>query len=352
VLTKGAVRRFLVVGASLLSILWAASLIVLGAAGHEGQVRFGETPVPGAAVLATQGETTARAVTDADQIKSIYVSSQNTIFVCIPGSVYLSTDNGTSFKNTLELGSPVSFFRHNNGITETPDKTIIIVEYGNIWDENGWRKLAYMYFSSDNGETWDRSDFLIAKGTNKHVHLAKYSKLLNKIFVADGDNKKKLWISDAVDSSNSKKPHWNLVNRFHIQMGGYTSVIENDEKIVFGTDYQGGTNFIVETTDGKKFTKRIVPDPYRKSPIDNMVQRRSKKGTEIWANLPYSQSGTKCLLMYTDDGGQSWNKVVEYSRSTHKAWLLNSSQDVSDVLYFSIEDSKNNERVVYSIADE
>jgi hypothetical protein len=41
-----------------------------------------------------------------DQIKSIYVSSQNTIFVCIPGSVYLSTDNGTSFKKILRAGPP------------------------------------------------------------------------------------------------------------------------------------------------------------------------------------------------------------------------------------------------------
>lgn len=65
-LIKGAVRRFHLVGASLLSILWAASLILHGAAGHEGQVRFGETPVPGAAILASQGAATARAVTDAE----------------------------------------------------------------------------------------------------------------------------------------------------------------------------------------------------------------------------------------------------------------------------------------------
>lgn len=45
-------------------ILWSASLILHGAPGHEGQVRFGETPVPGAAVLATQGATTVRAVND------------------------------------------------------------------------------------------------------------------------------------------------------------------------------------------------------------------------------------------------------------------------------------------------
>jgi hypothetical protein len=286
-----------------------------------------------------------------EKIKSIFISSQNTIFVCVEGAVYKSSDNGVSFTKSLDLGSPISFFRHNNGMTETPSKTLVIGEYGNIWDKNTWRKLAYLYFSSDDGDTWERSDFLIRKGTNKHVHLVKYSKSLNKILMADGDNKKKFWVSDPLNSSDLKFPKWNLVNKFHIQMGGYTSIVENDGKILFGTDYQGGTNFIVETRDGKKFDKRIMPDPYRRSPIINMVQRKSKKGNEIWAYLPYSTSKTKCLLMYTVNGGESWNKVIEYSKTTHKVWLASSSNDLVDALYFSIEDLKNRDRVVYKIDD-
>lgn len=285
-------------------------------------------------------------------IKSIFISSQNIIFVCVRGTVYKSSDNGGSFKKSLDLGSSESFFRYNNGMTETPSRTLIIGEYGNVWDKRGWRKLAYLYFSFDDGETWEKSDFLIKKGINKHVHLVRYSRLLNKILMADGDNKKKLWVSDSLNSFDLKNPNkWKLVNKFHIQMGGYTSVAESDEKILFGTDYQGGTNFIVESIDGEKFNKRIVPDPYRRSPIDNMVQRKSKKGHEIWANLPYSTSNTKCLLMYTVNGGKSWNKVIEYNRATHCIWLLNSSNEIADVLYLSIENYENNDRVVYRIVD-
>ncbi len=288
-----------------------------------------------------------------EAIKSIFISSQNTIFVCIKGAVYRSSDGGDSFEKSLDLGSSESFFRHNNAMTETPDGTLIIGEYGNVWDKNGWRKLAYLYFSSDNGETWEKSDFLIQRGTNKHVHLVKYSRLLNKILMADGDNKKKLWVSDSLSSSDLMNPNkWKPVNRFHIQMGGYTSVVESDGKILFGTDYQGGTNFIVETRDGEKFDKRIVPDPYRRSPIDNMVVRKSRTGNEIWANLPYSTAHTKCLLMYTVDGGRSWNKVIEYNRATHKVWLISSSNEIAEELYFSIENSKNSDRVVYKIADQ
>ena len=285
-----------------------------------------------------------------ETIKSIFISSQNTIFVCVRGAVYKSSDNAGTFTKSLELGSSESFFRHNNGMAETPGKTLIIAEYGNILDEKGWRKLAYLYFSSDEGENWNRSDFLIKRGANKHVHLIKYSKLLNRLFVTDGDNKKRLWVSDSLNSSDGN-PGWHSLTKFHLQMGGYTSAVESDQKILFGTDYQGGTNFIVATRNGKKFDKSVVPDPYRRSPIDNMVQRKSEKGNEIWANLPFSVADTKCLLMYTDDGGLTWNKVFEYRMATHKVWLISAANEGADDVYFSIENLSTNERVVYRITD-
>lgn len=55
--------------------------------------------------------------------------------------------------------------------------------------------------------------------------------------------------------------------------------------------------------------------------------------------------------MYTTDNGESWNKVIEYNESTHKVWLLSSSKESADVLYFAVADFKNNDRVVYRIAD-
>lgn len=286
-----------------------------------------------------------------ERIKSIFISSQGVIFVCVKGAVFKSSNYGASFEKALDLGSAESFFRHNNAMAEMPDKTLIIGEYGNIWDKGGWRNLANLYFSFDGGETWQRSEFLKRRGTNKHVHVVHYSKLLNRLLVADGDNYKKLWISDSSDSLDPENLDLKAVNKHHIQMGGYTAVVEHDRKLFFGTDYQGGTNFIVETGDGIKFTKRILPDPYRRSPIDNMVLRKSRKGVEIWANLPYSTAGTKCLLMYTADGGKSWNKVIEYNRAAHTVWILNASNEIVDELYISIENSTSKDRMVYKITD-
>jgi len=287
-----------------------------------------------------------------DAIKSIFVSSRNTVFVCVRGGLYRSSDGGRSFKKAFDFASPESFFRHNNAMAETAGHTLVVGEYGNVWQKSGWRPLAYLYLSADDGETWQKTDFLIRLGANKHVHLVMYSGSLRKLFVADGDNRKRLWVSDHLHASDLVDPrNWKLINKFHIQMGGYTSVAETDKSILFGTDYQGGTNFVVETTDGLVYRKRIVPDPYRRSPIDNMVQRRSSQGHEVWANLPYSAPGTRCLLMHTRDNGKRWTRLIEYSRATHKVWLISSGSEVGTDLYFSIDDIRRGERAVYRVAD-
>ena len=287
-------------------------------------------------------------------IKSMFISSQGTIFVCVKGAIYQSGDNGLTFRKTLTLGSSESFFRHNNAMTETPQGLLVIAEYGNVWEGDRWQKLAYLYASADNGESWECSDFLIKQGANKHIHLVKYSRLLEQLIMADGDNYKRFWVSEGI-SPSIREVKWKLANRFHFQMGGYTSGVETGDKLLLGTDYQGGTNFLVVTDDGKRFSKKIIPDPYRRSPIDNMILRASKRGAEIWANLPYSTAKTKCLLMFSRDGGKRWNKVIEYDRSTHTVWLLNASNNLtnedSKLLYISIENTRSKDRVVYQITD-
>lgn len=286
-----------------------------------------------------------------EPIKAIFVSKSQALFVCVKGAVYRRAAGAVSFNRVLELASPKSYFRHNNGMTEAPDGTLMIGEYGNVWNRNGWKNLAFLYSSSDDGATWTASDFLIRQGTNKHVHVVKYSKVLNMLLVADGDNYKKLWESKAMRGGDRHQNKWTAANRFHIQMGGYTSIVECDGKVFFGTDYQGGTNFIVESSDGRTFTRRVVPDPYRRSPVNNMVVRKSRNGTEIWANLLYSTPASKSLLMFSRDAGRSWSKVVESSRGNHVVWITSSSSDMADEFYVAIENIKNKHRAVYRIGD-
>jgi hypothetical protein len=285
-------------------------------------------------------------------IKSLFVSTRNTVFVCIKGQVYRGSAADGCFEPCLALSTPESFFRHNNEMTETPAGTLIIGEYGNVWDPSGWRAIPYLYFSDDDGVTWTRSDFLVGAGVNKHVHIVRYSNLLNKVFMADGDNKKKLWVTDALTPpALGSRAHWRPINRFHIQMGGYTSIAESRQRVLLGTDYQGGTNFVVSTEDGKSFSKRVVPDPYRRSPIDNMVERTTRAGNEVWANLPYGTTTTRCLLMFTADGGHSWTKGIDYNGRAHKVWLLSASRTGAATVYFSIHDLARASRSVFVVTD-
>jgi hypothetical protein len=289
-----------------------------------------------------------------ERIKAVFVSSRHTAIVATIGAVYRGpAAGGAPFTKVCDLSSPASVVRHNNEITETRTGTLMVGEYGNVWDEKaGWRSLAYLHFSADDGATWERTNFLVGVGTNKHVHVVKYSTVLDKMLVADGDNRKRFWVSKGMNAAELRdRSHWTLINRFHVQVGGYTSAAEVGGRVLLGTDYQGGTNFMVETTDGAAFAKKVVPDPYRRSPIDNMVSRRSRGGTEVWANLPFSTARTKCLLMVSHDAGREWHRIIEYNEKTHKVWMLSAARDSADEIYLAIENRRTHDRVVWRVHD-
>ncbi len=266
-------------------------------------------------------------------IKAIFISQEDVIFVDTKGEIYRSDDAGKSFLLSLNLSEKDSSIFHHYGMTQIPDGRLFIGEYGNVAKEGLWANIAYIYGSSDLGKSWERSDFLKKQGVNKHVHMIKYSKVLDRLILADGDNKKQLWISkDLIKFKFSQNP-WNLVTKFHIQMGGYTSMVEHDNKMIFGTDYLGGTNFLVESYDGKKFTKKVIPDPYRRSPIHDLIRR----GNEIWSvlNNPNSKDA-KSLLMMSNNGGKSWKRVIEYDGTKHLIMINSGDLSAAKRISFAI----------------
>ncbi len=288
-------------------------------------------------------------------ITSIFISKEDVIFINTWGTLYKSIDNGISFELSLKLTYKDSYIFHHNGMTQIPSGELLIGEYGNVPVNGVWANIANIYASSDLGVTWEKSDFLKRQGINKHVHLIKYSTLLNKIVLADGDNKKKLWLSDTLENFNLKTHRWQLINKFHIQIGGYTSCAETNSKLILGTDYLGGTNFLVETKDGKKYQKKVIPDPYRRSPLMDLVKRVSKEGEEIWAvlNNPIS-SNAKCLLMCTKNGGKSWSRVVEYDGTKNLILINSGSTKAQKSISFAItsyEVDGGKKGVCYEIKD-
>lgn len=162
--------------------------------------------------------------------------------------------------------------------------------------------------------------------------------------MTDGDNRKQLWLnSKLADFSN--KSQWQLINQFHVQTGGYTSMAETTKSTLFGSDYLGGTNFIIGTLDGKSYKKRVLPDPYRYSPVMHMTTRASAKCTEIWASS-YSclSSEAKSLLMYTKDSGTHWSKIIDFDGTQSEVSIVSACKNGvnSSALYVSVNKYNHN----------
>ncbi|RAJ93070.1 hypothetical protein LX87_04582 [Larkinella arboricola] len=287
-------------------------------------------------------------------ITSLFISRQNVLFVCSNGIVYKGDQPGIFFKPVLQLSSPMSYFLFNNGMTELPDGTLIIGEYSSDQQGQSWQNLAYLYYSTDGGRSWEISDFFIRQGVNKRIYLVKYSSLLKAVLLTDGDHKKQLWMNPALGDFKAKtgyqKTGWCLLTPYHHQTGGYRSMAETGEGVLLGSDYPGGTNFIVKTADGKRFEKLVLPDPYRRSPVINIMGRQSAGGPEIWA-ASYSclSDQARSLLMCTQDGGKSWVRVIDVDGTKHEVRLVSSSPDLYIAVTELGSDGSNHQHRVYKL---
>ena len=302
------------------------------------------------------GHSAVRRYRFAHPIQSMFQSMWGHLFVCSRGVLFRSTDGGHSFQAVMTFSSPASYFLFNNGMTELPDGQLLIGEYGVVRQHRSWQNVAYVYHSTDRGESWQRTDFLIRDGVNKHVHFVKYSLHLNALILTDGDNKKQVWLNRSLTNvdrtAGQRWAGWQRLNRSHYQTGGYLSMVSVSGTVLFGSDYLGGTNFIVSTRDGAQFDKRIVPDPYRRSPVMNMVTRRTRSGTaEVWAVLHNSiDRSTRCLLMYSADAGDTWTTVLDYDGTRHEIKLVSSAQGAVDHLYVAII-TKHNSGFTHTVFD-
>ncbi|KFF28448.1 beta propeller repeat protein [Chryseobacterium vrystaatense] len=269
-----------------------------------------------------------------NNIEGIFIDSRGSVFVCCGGIVFKSTDSGFTFKKVLAFSSDQSRFLFET-ITETENNEILIGEYANVKKDRKWIFVGYIYISYDAGESWKKSDFLKNK-INKHIHIVKWIKSLKYLVLTEGDNKKGIWINNSnnyILQGKSKEKGWFRLNKFHIQKGGYTSLVETKKNIILGTDYYMGTNFIVSTANFKKFSSAMIPDPYRKSAVFRMLYLRNGM---VWGSLYNHVSPNRSLLMYSRDFGKTWYKFLEYDGSMIKMSIVSNSGE--DCFYVLIED--------------
>ena len=277
------------------------------------------------------------------RIDTLHLDSEGIIFCSSAGVLYRSDDRGKSFESVLRFSTPHSFFR-NDTFAETPSGDIFLGEYANVKQGRKWKFVGYIYRSRNNGKTWEILDFLRKEKVNKHVHLLQWSPVIDGLVMTDGDNQKNLWIncSDAHFNNISDNPSqgWKKINRFHHHKGGYTGFVEVNGTLLFGTDYNGGTNFIVSSQDMIQFREEVVPDPYRRAMFNRIALRKASDGsTEIWASLLFKNSRkVKSLLMVSTNNGKSWTKVIEYNGTSFELKIISSSNSLYNELCLLVKD--------------
>jgi hypothetical protein len=286
-------------------------------------------------------------------ILAIFITDGGHLFVSTKGRLYLSEDGGKHFHVALQLSHDDSFVWHNHGIDETPEG-LVVGEYGSIVERNCtpffWKSVAYLYLTRDHGKSWRRIDYLVRNRANKHVHLVKYSRRFARLLVTEGDRlKRSYWIS------SFKKLEDGSFNEgrfgFFSWGGGHTAFAENRNATFLGTDHNGGTNSIICLRSPGGGRAKMLPSPYRRFPVINMHCIKCGARSIVFACLQgWLRDQGNNALVYSDDDGSSWHRLVEFNGRDGHFFISNGQQRLRSSLVVSFDNfiSKESKTMVIS----
>ena len=230
-------------------------------------------------------------------------------------------------------------FGINHGMDETP-QGLIIGEYGNVTSRtwNFWKSMACLYLTQDDGESWCCFDYLVRTGA-KHVHLVKYSRRFGRLLVTDGDKRKRSYWVGLIDQMKPREFEETRFDSF-TRGGGHTGFAETENATLLGTDYRIAPNSLICVRSPEDSSARMLPRPYRHSPVMNMLCIKYRAGTITFAHL-YNGLCPRCqnALIYSNDDGNSWCRLIEFDKHVEFS-IANAQQGTNRSMVVSFRNTK------------
>ena len=169
--------------------------------------------------------------------------------------------------------------------------------------------------------------------------MVKYSRRFDRLLVTDGDKRKQSYWVGLIDQMKPRDFKGARFDSF-ARGGGHTAFAETENATLLGTDYRIAPNSIICMRSSKDSNARMLPRPYRHSPVLNMICMKYRAGTITFA---YLQGGLchRCqnALIYSDDDSENWYRLIEFDKYVH-FYIANAQQGANRSLVLSFSNTK------------
>jgi hypothetical protein len=232
---------------------------------------------------------------EVDGFLSNFAPLAGRVYFVVDGELYSVAAESDVRKENLRFSTKESTVL-DQGIARDDDGNLVVVEYK--LDMSGVSG-ALLYVLRAGDAQWTTIDTL-ARRVDKHCHIVFFDPASQIFYVTCGDNRKILATLDL----KGQEANLQIVSDGAGKTGGYLSAVPWEGGFLCGTDYTGGTNFLVLIRGGRIVRKEVLRNPFRRSVVTSMVAARHRLLFAAW-NKGYLPGCCNGLLLRSPTGVRS-----------------------------------------------
>jgi hypothetical protein len=189
----------------------------------------------------------------------VYVAGR--IYFVVDGSLYSLTGDGDVRNENLSLSCTHSTVL-DQGIAVDLHGNLVVAEYKHdALGESG----AYLYVRRPGEDRWTTVSTL-ARRVDKHCHIVVFDSASQVFYVTSGDTRKMLARLDL----RGPQVKLDILSAGAWKTGGYMCAAAWEGGLMCGTDYTGGTNYLVFLRDSRIRSKEALRNPFRRSIVGSV----------------------------------------------------------------------------------